>query len=243
MVTGVAKAWVRTGHQLPLEQRWEEAVARLQKLSPGATVGGPMTELSLDAITEQINRLAKPVDLDDPALRAASAEMNSTEERYHRAWCDARSLQERMRRYAKSDVSRLLGNLPDELFADVGPPIDMGVHPWPRFRSAREARVAVAEFLPKVLELESRVARLVDASRTAAEPDEVLNRKMILKLWDRVQELESKIEQLQAPTATARDPAIAAIAANPQKSDRAIADELGIGKDSVRRARKFTGAT
>jgi hypothetical protein len=52
MVTGVAKAWVRAGHQAPLVQRWDEAVARLQKLSPGATVGGPMTELGLDAITE-----------------------------------------------------------------------------------------------------------------------------------------------------------------------------------------------
>jgi hypothetical protein len=46
MVTGVAKAWVRTGHQAPLEQRWEEAVAQLHKLSPGATVGVPEQNLA-----------------------------------------------------------------------------------------------------------------------------------------------------------------------------------------------------
>jgi hypothetical protein len=33
-----------------------------------------------------------------------------------------------------------------------------------------------------------------------------------------------------------------AIAANPDKSDRAIADEIGVGKDTVRRVRKATGA-
>jgi hypothetical protein len=60
MVTGVAQAWSRSGHQAPLSQRWEEAVAQLQKLSPGATVGGPMTEFGLDAIAEQINRLTRP---------------------------------------------------------------------------------------------------------------------------------------------------------------------------------------
>jgi hypothetical protein len=173
--------------------------------------------------------------------------MNATEERYHRAWGDARSLQEKLRRYAKSDVSRLLGNLPDELFADVGPPIDMGVHPWPRFRSAREARVAVAEFLPKVLELESRVARLVDASRTAAEADEVLNRKMIMKLWDRVQELEQKVEQLSQAPAVQDWPDLKRVRelSAAGHSTREIAEIVGVSKSTVAnylaKQRKATG--
>jgi hypothetical protein len=35
--------------------------------------------------------------------------------------------------------------------------------------------------------------------------------------------------------------AAAAIAANPQKSDRMIAEEIGVKKDTVNRARKSTG--
>jgi hypothetical protein len=34
-----------------------------------------------------------------------------------------------------------------------------------------------------------------------------------------------------------------ALKANPEKSDRAIADDFGIGKDTVRRARKSSGAS
>lgn len=36
--------------------------------------------------------------------------------------------------------------------------------------------------------------------------------------------------------------AAAAIAANPGKSDQAVAAEIGVGKDTVRRVRKATGA-
>jgi hypothetical protein len=43
---------------------------------------------------------------------------------------------------------------------------------------------------------------------------------------------------VENPTAVER----VAIAANPQKSDRAIAADLGIGKDTVRRAREEGGS-
>jgi hypothetical protein len=39
-----------------------------------------------------------------------------------------------------------------------------------------------------------------------------------------------------------RERAAEAVAAHPEKSDRAIADEIGVGKDTVRRARAATGA-
>ncbi len=39
----------------------------------------------------------------------------------------------------------------------------------------------------------------------------------------------------------AKDRALEAIRANPQKSNRAIADEIGVSKDTVRRAREATG--
>jgi hypothetical protein len=45
-----------------------------------------------------------------------------------------------------------------------------------------------------------------------------------------------------APYVPAGMRAAAAIEANPDKSDRAIATDLGVGKDTVRRARKPTGA-
>jgi DNA-binding Lrp family transcriptional regulator len=39
----------------------------------------------------------------------------------------------------------------------------------------------------------------------------------------------------------ATDRALAAMRANPRKSNRAIADEIGVSKDTVRRAREATG--
>ncbi len=39
----------------------------------------------------------------------------------------------------------------------------------------------------------------------------------------------------------AKDRALEAIRANPQKSNRAIADEIGVSKDTVRRVRETTG--
>jgi hypothetical protein len=44
------------------------------------------------------------------------------------------------------------------------------------------------------------------------------------------------------PYVPARQRAADAIQANPDKSDRAIAGEIGVGKDTVRRARASTGA-
>jgi hypothetical protein len=162
MVEGLQRAWSRTGITGSLEDRWNSAVERLRKLSPNASVGGPRSEIGLDQIEVEIARLTKPVDANDPALRAASEEMNNTEQRYHRAWCDARDLIQKLQRSAirRSPEHQLLGDLPDDLFLDVGPPIDQSSHPWPRFRSAREARVAVAALLPAVLTLEARNARL-----------------------------------------------------------------------------------
>jgi hypothetical protein len=45
-----------------------------------------------------------------------------------------------------------------------------------------------------------------------------------------------------APYVPAGDLAAKAVAANPDKSDRTIAAEIGVGKDTVRRARKSVGA-
>lgn len=45
-----------------------------------------------------------------------------------------------------------------------------------------------------------------------------------------------------APYIPAGERAKKAVEANPEKSDRAIAAELGVGKDTVRRAREATGA-
>jgi hypothetical protein len=238
MVTGVAQAWARTGHQEPLERRWDAAVERLRKLSPGQSVGGPRSELGLDQIEAEIARLTKPVNVDDPALHAATAEVCGLEERFHRAWLSLRQSQEKLRRSANSVEHQLLGDVPADAFADVGPAIDLSARSWPRFRSTREARSEAARLSAAVLALEGRDVQLVEALRTVAAPDEILNRKLILALWSRVQELEQK----QVPTATnipARARAEAAIAAHPEKSDRVIADELGIGKDTVRRARNL----
>jgi hypothetical protein len=240
MVTGIAQAWVRSGHQPPLEQRWRDAVTRLRKLAPAASVGGPFSEIGLDQIEAEIVRLTKPFDATDPALRAATEEVQATEARYHRAWASVRDLQKQLQRSAKSDVHRLLGDLPPDCFLDPGPPLDTSSHPWPRFRSTREARLAGAELLARVLELEGRLARLQDALHTTNEPDEVLNRKMIMKLWERVQVLEQR--QVPAAPNGAGARAAEAIAADPTKSDRELAHELGVGKDTVRRARNKTGA-
>jgi hypothetical protein len=46
-----------------------------------------------------------------------------------------------------------------------------------------------------------------------------------------------------APYVPAGARAAAAVAANPEKSDRALATEIGVGKDTMRRARKSTGAS
>jgi hypothetical protein len=234
MVAGVAQAWVRSGHLAPLEQRWDEAVARLQKLNPGATVGGPRSELALDAITEEIARLTRPPPEPDAAIKAACEELGSLRQRYHRNWMRVRELQLQLRRPASDPVHEILQDIPSDWAEDVGPPIEMG---WSGgFRTAREARAAVAELLPRVLRLEGRAAQLVAALNTSAAPDEAVNRRLILKIWEKIEQLS------RAPPATnipARARAEAAIAADPSRSDRAIADELGIGKDSVRRARNL----
>lgn len=46
-----------------------------------------------------------------------------------------------------------------------------------------------------------------------------------------------------APLMSKAQRAAEAIKASPQKSDRAIADEIGVGKDTVRRAREAAGAS
>jgi DNA-binding NarL/FixJ family response regulator len=58
-----------------------------------------------------------------------------------------------------------------------------------------EARAAVAELLPAVLRLEGRAAQLRDALGAAAEPAENLNRRLILRMWEKIEQLS------QAPAA------------------------------------------
>jgi hypothetical protein len=242
MVSGVEQVWHRTGYVAPLQTRWAEACAKLLKLSPASSslCGQPRSELALDAITDEISRLMRPPP-DDPAIASASRELSDLKLRYHRAWLDVRGLQTTLRRSAKnSEVHRLLGDIPGDAFADVGEAIDQG-GTWAKYHSAREVRSEIAKLLPRVLEMEGRGARLVAVLNTASEPDEVLNRRLVMRLFGRVQELERQVEQLKVRK-TVGERAAAAIAAHPEKSDRAIAEELGVGKDTVRRARKLTGA-
>jgi hypothetical protein len=241
MVTGVAQAWSRSGYQDSLENRFAAAIAKLQKLSPGnGLCGQPRSELALDAITDEIARLTKPPP-DDPAIAAASRELSDLKLRFHRAWLDVRGLQTTLRRSAKnSEVHQLLGDIPGDAFADVGEAIDQG-GTWAKYHSAREVRSEIAKLLPHTLEMEGRAARLVAVLNTASEPDEVLNRRLVMRLFGRVQELERQLEQLRVRK-TAGERATEAIAAHPEKSDRAIAHELNIGKDTVRRARDKAGA-
>jgi hypothetical protein len=235
MVETLQRAWSRSGNTGTLEERWDAAVARIRKVNPNYLVGGPRTETNLDILESEIARLTKPVDVDSPALHAATAEVINLESRYHRAWCDVRELQQKLRRSALDPVHKLLGNLPDDLFQDVGPPIDSSNRSWPRFRSIKEARAAAAELLPRVLSLEGRRVTLVDASRTAAEPDEVLNRKLILKMWDRVQALAQKVEQLSLAPAV-QNGAVRTRArelSSSGHSTREIAAIVGVSKSTV----------
>lgn len=245
MVTGVAQTWHRSGHQAPLVQRWDAAVSQLQKLSPGASVGGPISELGLDAITEQINRLTRPPAEPDPAMLAASRELTDLERRYHSAWISIKELQKKLRNAADRPEHKILGDVPANALSDIGPPVDMSVGRRP-FHNAREMRREVEAFLPRVLAIEALHSQLsaalaVDHNDNSSDG---LDRRLIYALADRIEALEEKIEVLEqkAPAASARDRAIAAIVESPSRSDRAIADELGIGKDTVRRARKLTGA-
>ena len=222
----------RTGTIASLEDRWNAAVERLRKISPGASVGGPRTEIALDQIENEIAKLTRPPPADAPALVAASEELSALKLRYHRVWLSVRELQLQLRRPASDPIHQILQDIPDGWAEDPGPAIDMT---WPGYRTAREARLAVSELLPSVLALEGKAAQLRDALGAAAEPAENLNRRLILRMWEKIEQLS------QAPTATngtARARAEAAIAAHPERSDRSIADELGIGKDTVRRARK-----
>jgi hypothetical protein len=236
MVAGVAKAWVRTGHQAPLEQRWEEAVAQLQKLSPGATVGGPRTELGLDAIAEQITRLTRPPAEPDPAIRAASQELTDLERRYHSAWLSIKQLQKQLRTAASRPTHQILKDIPPNAFADVGDAVDMSVGRHP-FHNAREMRREVEKFLPAVLNIEALYTQLsaalaVDHNDNSSDG---LDRRLILALHGRIEELDRKVEQLSQAPATANGSVRKRIKelSNAGHSTRAIAAIVGCSKSTV----------
>jgi hypothetical protein len=157
--------------------------------------------------------------------------------RYHACWLRLKDIQSQLRRTATSDIHVLLGDVPPDWADDSGPMLDQQ---RPVFADAREGREAVRSMLGAVLALEGRAARLDAALAVGVQPIEAVNR-LIMRLFDRVRELEQKVEDGKVRGAGVR--AAEAIAANPGRSDRAIAKELGISKDSIRRARdKLTGA-
>jgi hypothetical protein len=233
MVTGLAKAWSRSGHQAPLEQRWEEAVAQLQKLSPGATVGGPRTELGLDAIAEQITRLTRPPAEPDPAMRAASEELTNLERRYHASWLAIRDLQKKLRHAADRPEHKILRDIPPNAFADIGPAVDMscGRHP---FHNAREMRREVEAFLPAVLQIEALHTQLSAALAVDNDPAG-LDRRLIYVMADRVEELERKVAQLSQAPAVQSGAVRKQVKelANAGHSTRAIAKIVGCSKSTV----------
>jgi hypothetical protein len=235
MVEGLQRAWSRSGWVAPLEQRFAVAVAKLQKLSPGnGLCGQPRSELALDAITEEIARLTKPPP-DDPAIASASRELSDLKLRFHRAWLDVRGLQTTLRRSAKnSEIHQLLGDIPGDAFADVGEAIDQG-GTWAKYHSAREVRSEIAKLLPHTLEMEGRAARLIALLNTASEPDEVLNRRLVMRLFGRVQELERQVERLSQAPAAANGSVRkrAKELANAGHSTRAIGKIVGVSKSTV----------
>jgi transposase len=225
MVEGLQRAWSRTGYIFSLEERWDAAVERLRKISPGASVGGPRTEIALDQIEAEIVRLTKPPPADASALAAASQELSDLKLRYHRVWISVRELQLQLRRPALDPIHKILDDLPHGWAEDVGAAIDMT---WPGYRTAREARAAVAELLPRVLRLEGRAAQLRDALGAAAEPAEALNRKLILKLWEKVEQL-SQAPAVQNGSVRKRVKELSSSG----HSTRQIAEIVGCSKSTV----------
>jgi hypothetical protein len=199
MATGVARI-PRPRHGLvpPLAERWAAASARLLKLCPQGhgAIGQPMSELALDGIEDAIHANTPTPAQIEPALRAAYDELTELEHRYHRSWLAIRKLQQRLPRLGAtaSRIHQLLDDIPSDAH-DIFPEVDLGVGSTPNFRSVAEARRHVQAFLTRVLEIEAKQAQLDAALSVGAEPDEILNRKLIWALYDRVLALEAMLQQ------------------------------------------------
>lgn len=185
----------RTGILAPLEERWADAERRLQRLDPGNTAGNrPRTEIGLDALEDAIAAAAhraQPAPI-SPALQAAVQELWDLKRRQNVACAELKNLQTALRRVAGTKVHQILGDIPSDVLADDVAPVSLNVSTQPTFKTAAEARAAIAAFLPHVLIVEGRVAIL----RAAAvnEGPETVNRKMIFSLFDRVQRLEQALK-------------------------------------------------
>jgi len=190
----------RSGHQPPLLERWDAAVARLQKLDPGAQVGGPRTEIGLDQIEDEIVRLSKPRTAPDPALGAVLDEIISLQRRHHAAWAQIKEFQKLLGRHARHWTHELLGDIPADAMRDVGPPPDTTNYRFPTSRG--DARAVVAALSPVVLQLEGWRAQL-QAALYDPPPDKQALR-LVEALFARVQLLEQQVLQLTTPKRRSR---------------------------------------
>jgi hypothetical protein len=153
-----------------------------------------MSELALDKLHDQIALFSRPAPPNDPAMTEASREHTELERRYHSAWLACRDYQSRLRRTANSDVHQILGDLPADAFDSVGAPLDTSNRSRPG--SLREARAEIAALLPRVLDMEGKAARLSAALAVGGARDEELTRRLVMRLWEHVQELERQLSQL-----------------------------------------------
>ena len=76
------------------------------------------------------------------------------------ACAELKNLQTALRRVAGTKVHQILGDIPSDVLADDVAPVSLNVSTQPTFKTAAEARAAIAVFLPHALIVEGRVAIL-----------------------------------------------------------------------------------
>jgi hypothetical protein len=143
MATGIQQVHrPRIGYVAPLAERWKEACARLEKVSPGhPAMRSMMSELGIDAIDDAVRACTPKYVEPDPALKKLRREYSDLERRYHAAWMRTREVQNQLRRTVSGDVHAILQDVPANWHEDVGPTLD--TQPRPALTSTRVAREAI----------------------------------------------------------------------------------------------------
>jgi hypothetical protein len=185
--------------QQPLAERFETTRERLRRLDPAhPALNRHMDEWAIAEMADVIDaierkRAAARHD-PDPALKAAKHEHWQLRTRYHSAWCDLRDVRGKASTIARSTANQILGLIPVNA-CDEFPLIDPSG--GPEFASTDAARRACSEFLPSVLFLENLLEQVKSAIGVSSWPSGDRAIACIDGLWNGMQLLTARIEQLE----------------------------------------------
>jgi hypothetical protein len=215
MVGNVARGYrPRLGQLQPLRQRWECLREQVTRTLPDhhldrSTLQLPCDEWACDALEDALAKFerdkASAVEPPSAALKAAFSEITTLRERYARAHAELLEQQKVVRRVANDRAHLIMRDIPVNAL-DEFPPISLSVdnHPMHYISSIATARKAASDLLVPVMFLEALVKQLRDALEFHHQPGDVQNRMMINKLYDGMQLLAARLEQLEEKLAPSK---------------------------------------